>query len=152
MTVRNYTPNDAAALLAIFRKNIPDAFGEHEIDDYAGFLPKNQDPYFVAEHDGRVTGACGYYLIREGSVARICWILADPDLRGLGSGSTLLRHVLDQIRTHPQVTIIECETSQVAYVFFEKFGFQLHYTRPNHWAPGLDLYFMSRTPTGPSQK
>jgi ribosomal protein S18 acetylase RimI-like enzyme len=148
MNVRNYTPDDAESLLAIFRKNVPAAFGEQEIDDYAGFLPKNKDPYFVAESNGRVTGACGYYLIREGSAARICWILADPELRGAGSGSALLKHVLDQIRTHPLVTTIECETSQVAYVFFEKFGFQLHYTKPNHWAPGLDLYFMSRPPAG----
>lgn len=147
MNVRDYKPDDAEPLLAIFRKNIPDAFGAHEIDDYAGFLPKNKDPYFVAEYDGRVSGACGYYLIREGTAARICWILADPDLRGAGSGSALLRHVLDQIAMHPQVVTIECETSQVAYPFFEKFNFELHYTKPNHWAPGLDLYFMSRSPS-----
>lgn len=146
--VRLYTPEDADPLLAIFRKNIPESFGENEIDAYAAFLPANSDPYFVAEYKGAVAGACGYYFIREGKVARICWILADPDRRGSGVGSALLTHVLNQISTHPAVNLIECETSQMAYRFFGKFAFVLHHTRSNHWAPGLDLYFMSRELTG----
>jgi len=143
VTLRPYIPADAEQLLSVFRKNVPVAFAETEVDEYAGFLPKNNDPYFVAECNGQVVGACGYYLIQGGSVARICWILADPDGRGLGVGSALLRHVLDQILTHPDVVMIECQTSQVAYRFFEKFGFVLQYTEPDHWAPGLDLYFMT---------
>ncbi|MBC3783920.1 GNAT family N-acetyltransferase [Spirosoma utsteinense] len=148
MHIRPYRPGDADPLLAIFRKNIPESFGQNEIDAYATFLPVNTDPYFVAEYEGEVAGACGYYLIREGNVARICWILADPYRRGSGVGSALLRHVLNQISTHPAVNLIECETSQVAYRFFEKFDFTLHYAKPDHWAPGLDLYFMSREPKG----
>lgn len=143
ITLRPYLPTDAEPLLTVFRKNVPVAFAEVEIDEYARFLPQNNDPYFVAERNGQVVGACGYYLIHEGSVARICWILTDPDLKGSGVGSALLRHVLEQILTHPDVTIIECQTSQVAYQFFEKFGFVLRRTEPNHWAPGLDLYFMT---------
>lgn len=146
MTLRPYVPNDAEPLLTVLRKNVPVAFAAVEIDEYARFLPQNNDPYFVAEHDGQVVGACGYYLIREAAVARICWILADPDLGGMGVGSALLRHVLDQILTHPDVTVIECQTSQVAYQFFEKFGFVLRNTEPNYWAPGLDLYFMTLDP------
>lgn len=146
MTLRSYIPDDAEQLLAIFQKNVPVAFGEHEIADYAAFLPANTDPYFVVEITGQVVGACGYYLIREGSVARICWILADPNLRGSGVGSVLLRHVLSQITRHPDITLIECETSQVAYEFFEKFGFVVQTIKPDHWAPGLDLYFMTVNP------
>ena len=143
MTLRPYIPSDAEPLLAVFRKNVPVAFAAHEIDEYAAFLPKNTDPYFVVEQSGPVVGACGYYLIREGTVARICWILTDPDGRGAGVGSTLLRHVLNEISAHSNVTRIECETSQVACGFFEKFGFVLQRTKPDHWAPGLDLYFIT---------
>lgn len=149
ITLRPYLPNDAEPLLTIFRKNVPVAFAAVEVDEYARFLPQNNDPYFVAEHTGQVVGACGYYLIQDAFVARICWILADPDLRGLGVGSALLRHVLDQIQTYPDVAVIECQTSQVAYQFFEKFGFVLRDTAPNHWAPGLDLYFMTLHPNKP---
>ena len=134
----------AFVVLTVFRKNVPVAFAEHEIAEYAAFLPKNTDPYFVVENAGQVVGACGYYLIREGTVARICWILADPDGRGSGVGTALLRHVLHEISTHPDVARIECETSQVAYHFFEKFGFVLQHKKPGHWAPSLDLYFMTR--------
>lgn len=56
MTLRPYTPNDAEALLAVFRKNVPAAFAEAEIDEYASFLPKNGDPHFVAEYKGQVVG------------------------------------------------------------------------------------------------
>jgi ribosomal protein S18 acetylase RimI-like enzyme len=146
MTLRPYVPSDAQALIAVFRKNVPVAFAEKEIDEYAHFLLSNNDPYFVAENNGQVAGACGYYLIHERSVARICWILADPDGRGSGVGSALLQHVLNQIAMQQDVALIECQTSQVAYQFFEKFGFVLHYTEPDHWAPGLDLYFMILAP------
>ena len=147
MLLRPYIATDAEWLLTVFRNNVPMAFAEAEIDEYARFLSQNKDPYFVAEHNGQVVGACGYYLIHEKStVARICWILADPDLKGLSVGSALLRYILDQILTHPDVAVIECQTSQVAYQFFEKFGFVLRDTQPNHWAPGLDLYFMILDP------
>lgn len=146
MILRPYVPADAEALLAVFRKNVPVAFAENEVDDYAQFLLSNNDPYFVAEDNGRVVGACGYYLIPERSVARICWILADPDGRGSGIGSALLQHVLNEILKQRNVALIECQTSQVAYRFFEKFGFVLHYTEPDHWAPGLDLYAMALDP------
>ena len=143
MTIRPYESTDTETLVRVFRKNVPIAFGENEIAEYADFLTKNTDPYFVADHNGQVVGACGYYLIQDGQTARICWILADPDTKGLGVGRTLLQHNLDLIRQQPTVRLIECSTSQVAYRFFEKFGFQLQYTKPNVWAPGLDLYFMS---------
>ena len=57
-----------------------------------------------------------------------------------------MRYNLDVIRQLPLVRRIVCRTSQVAYRFFEKFGFQLQYTTPDFWAPGLDLYYMTREP------
>lgn len=150
MRLRPYLAADAEPLLTIFRKNVPVAFAQFEVEAYATFVCTNNDPYCVVEQAGQVLGACGYYRVRDGVVARICWILADPDGRGSGVGSTLMWHVLNQIATHPGVTLIECETSQVAYPFFEKFGFVLQETKVNHWAPGLDLYFMTLNP-GPAR-
>lgn len=146
MRVRPYIATDAGWLLAIFRKNVPVAFGADEIAEYANFLRTNTDPYFVAEHNGEVIGACGHYFVQDGQIGRICWIFSDPDRKGLGVGGALLKHNLDQIRQHTTVQIVECRTSQVAYRFFEKFGFVLQYTELNYWAPGLDLYFMKLDP------
>ncbi|RIV17948.1 GNAT family N-acetyltransferase [Fibrisoma montanum] len=146
MNIRAFKSTDAEALLTVFRKNVPHAFAEEEVDDYATFLQTNTDPYFVAEHTGQVVGACGFYV--TGDEVHICWILADPDCHGMGVGSALMRYNLDAIRQLrvQSVRRIVCRTSQVAYRFFERFGFQLQYTTPDFWAPGLDLYYMTHLP------
>lgn len=143
MPIRPFQPADAEPLLTVFAKNVPDAFDENEVAEYADFLTTNTDPYFVAERDGRVVGACGYYIRPDHQTARIVWILADPASRGLGVGGALLRHTLRLIRQQPGIRTVESQTSQVAYRFFEKFGFRLVSTQPDYWAPGLDLYIMT---------
>ncbi|QHW00683.1 GNAT family N-acetyltransferase [Spirosoma endbachense] len=143
MLIRPFKSSDSGQLLAAFRKNIPTAFGVNELGEYAEFLRTNTDPYFVADHDGQVVGACGHYITSDGQVSRICWILTDPDAKGLGVGKALLAYNLGLIRQRSGSQLVECRTSQVAYQFFEKSGFQLQYTEPNVWAPGLDLYFMT---------
>lgn len=145
MTIRPYQPADQEMLLRLFTKNTPAAFGINEIGDYADFLKTNTDPYFVAEQDNRVVGACGHYIRPDGTTARIVWIFTDPDIKGMGVGSTLLTYNLDKIYQQPAIQAIECQTSQVAYRFFERFGFVVQRTEPDYWAPGLDLYFMTAT-------
>lgn len=144
MQIRPYRPDDLEPLLTVFRKNVPDAFAPNEVGEYADFLRVNSDPYFVADLSGLVVGACGHYSKQDGRDWHICWIFSDPDHKGSGIGTALLTHNLDAIRSQPGIQIITCRTSQVAYRFFKKFGFQLDYTTPDFWAPGLDLYFMTR--------
>lgn len=146
LIIRLYTPADFDPLLAVFRKNVPNAFGESEVTDYADFLRINPDPYFVAEYGGQVIGGCGCGVKDDGVTGRIAWIFSDPDTSGSGAGSALVRHCLAELRANPAVAGIECRTSQVAYRFFEKFGFVVQYTEPDYWVPGLDLYFMTAVP------
>lgn len=146
ISIRPYQPTDTESLLVVFRKNVPAAFGESEADDYADFLGVNSDPYFVAEYTEQIVGGCGCGVKDDGTTGRIAWIFSDPDFAGLGVGSALVRHCLEQLRTNPAVTLIECRTSQVAHRFFEKFGFVLQRTEPDYWVPGLDLYFMTLMP------
>ncbi len=146
ISIRPYQPADETELLTVFRKNVPAAFGESEAADYADFLRVNPDPYFVAEQNGQVVGACGCGVKDDGTTGRIAWIFSDPDVAGLGVGSALVRHCLVHLRANPGVTLIECRTSQVAYRFFEKFGFALQHTEPDYWVPGFDLYFMTLLP------
>ncbi len=148
MTIRPYKLTDADALLRLFGKHVPHAFGENEVADYRHFLQTNTDPYFVAEHDGQVVGACGHYVrigadSPDGQTARIGWIFTDTNAKDLGVGSALVRYNLSVIDGYSNVRLIECRTSQVAYRFFEKFGFRLQHTEPDFWAPGLDLYLMA---------
>ncbi|GAB3996018.1 hypothetical protein GCM10028807_37710 [Spirosoma daeguense] len=147
MHIRPFERSDSDELLDIFRKSVPEAFGENEINEYAEFLKTYSDPYFAAEQDGEIVGACGYYVTATGNEAHICWILTDPDRKELRIGSALMNHILHLIGQLPDVELIVCRTSQVAYKFFEKFDFQLQYTKPDVWAPGLDLHFMTRKKT-----
>ncbi len=144
MTIRPCQPTDYEPLLTVFHKSVPHAFAPEEAADFSDFLRTNTDPYFIAELAGQVVGGCGHCLITDTTTARIGWILSDPDYAGSGIGGALLRHNLSLIAQHADIQLIECRTSQVAYRFFEKFGFQLQYTQPDFWAPGLDLYFVSR--------
>ncbi|MBN8822087.1 MULTISPECIES: GNAT family N-acetyltransferase [unclassified Spirosoma] len=143
--IRPFTHADIDPLLTVFARNVPTAFGENEQDEYADFLQTYTDPYFVVEYKGTVVGACGYYLTDNQTVAHICWILTDPTLKGLRLGTALIQHNLQQIRQQPGIQQIECRTSQIAFGFFERFGFQLQYTKTDFWAPGIDLYFMVLT-------
>lgn len=146
MTIRPYQEQDAEALLGLFRKCVPHAFGASEEPEYADFLQLMPVSYHVAEHKGQVAGACGYYIPADGEPARIVWILTDPDGKGLGIGSALLTYCLRAIGEQAPDRLIECRTSQVAYQFFERFGFRLQYTKPDFWLPGLDLYYMTKQP------
>lgn len=147
MTIRPFSPTDTDALVRVFQKNVPKAFGESEVADFADFLRSNTDPYFVAEQDGRVLGACGYYVRPGEELARIVWIFSDPDAKGMGMGSALVQYMLDAIGRQTHIRSVECRTSQVAYRFFERFGFVLQYTKPDYWVPGLDLYYMTKSMT-----
>jgi len=40
----------------------------------------------------------------------------------------------------PGVEKLVVTTSQLAYQFFEKFGYRFAQTEQDYWAPGLDLY------------
>lgn len=147
MTIRPYRSTDRESLLNVFHKSVPYAFAPEEATEFDDFLRTTTDPYFVAELDGQIVGGCGHYLAPDTATARIGWILSDPDYKGAGIGGALLRHNLSLIAEHAGIQLIEYRTSQVAYRFFEKFGFQLQYTQPDFWAPGLDLYFVSRPNT-----
>ncbi|AQG79685.1 GNAT family N-acetyltransferase [Spirosoma montaniterrae] len=146
MLIRPYEPTDTEALMGVFRKNVPHAFGEEETADYIQFLQDMPVSYVVAEHAGQLVGACGYFIPNDGTPARLVWIFSDPNAKGLGTGSALVRYCLNAIRQQAPNRLIECRTSQVAYRFFERFGFVLHYTRPDYWVPGLDLYYMTLPP------
>lgn len=131
MPIRPYDPTDAEPLLTIFRKHVPHAFAENEVAEWVNFLQPNTDPYYVAEHDGRVVGECGHSVRADGQTVRIGWTFTDPDVKGLGVGSALMCYNPNVIEAYPGIRVVECRTSPVAYRFFKKWGFRLQYTEPD---------------------
>ncbi len=63
-------------------------------------------------------------------------------MHGKGIGKDLLDYRINQIMSRKKYSQIVVRTSQLAYKFYEKFGFVLKEVDKNFWEQGLDLYLM----------
>lgn len=142
MNIRPYTPEDRDAVLALLRSNTPEYFAPEEEPDLVSYLQTDSEHYFVLEADGKITASGGFNLWEEGRVARISWDMVHPEGQGKGWGSALVRYRLQQIQAIDSVETIVVRTSQLAHLFYERFGFRTQEVVKDYWAPGYDLYYM----------
>lgn len=142
--IRAYLPPDQFALLDIFKLYIPSDFAPGELDDFESHLKEHGDTYFSFEIKGRIIGGIGYQLKAKDSVGQIKWILIHPDYSGKGFGKVAIEHCLTIFKSNPSITKAMVTTSQLAYRFFEKFGFVLKKTENDFWSKGLHLYLLER--------
>lgn len=145
MNIRSYTASDNNALLELLRLNTPEYFAPEEEPDFIEYLAHRIDRYFVAETDGRIIGCGGVNLTDNGKTARISWDIVHPESHGTGVGRALLQFRIEQIRAIPGIERISVRTSQLAYRFYERFGFEVRETVADYWAEGFDLYHMERS-------
>jgi ribosomal protein S18 acetylase RimI-like enzyme len=137
--LREYTPADRDACLAVFASNTPTFFREHEQARFADFLDRMPCPYFVVEdEDGRVIG-CGGYAPRRGT---LCYGMVSRHLHRQGVGMFLLRERLRHWFKGQGPVVVRVNTSQHASGFFERAGFLTTRVVPDGYAPGLDRYEM----------
>ena len=54
----------------------------------------------------------------------------------------LLRYRIGKLESMRSVRRITVRTSQLAYGFYEKQGFELNGIETDYWAEGFDMYFM----------
>ena len=141
MLLRPYTPADHDTIIKLFLLNTPQFFHPQEQKDLEYFLKEEMetDPYFVLEENGTLLASGGHYFLD--GIAGLSWFIVHPDWHGKGLGSRLVKHHLDLIKSKHTGKII-VDTSQLVYKFYEKFGFVLLSTTPNHWGPGMHLYSM----------
>lgn len=145
MLIRPYSPADRVALLAAFAANTPTHFAPHEQAEFADYLDRFAATYLVLEDEaGAVCGGAGYVWVADGTEGQVTWIFLAPDRMGRGYGRALVRECLRRLREAPALRRLTVRTSQLAYTFFESFGYVLTRTVPDYWAPGLDLYEMAR--------
>ncbi len=140
--IRNYDKSDKPALFGIFRLNTPEYFAAEEIKDFEAFLDAHADTYFVVEEHGALVGCGGYHFNETKTEGRISWDLFHPGFHGKGLGGQLVNHCLDAIRCEPALKKISVWTSQLAYPFYERFGFKTMEVKKDYWGKGLDLYRM----------
>ncbi|MEM7369002.1 MAG: N-acetyltransferase [Bacteroidota bacterium] len=146
--IRPYTIEDRLPLLEVFWQNVPTFFDPSEIADLEAYLDQKPLTYFVLVDQELRLGGAGLRLSNEGKTGHITWIFFHPACQGKGFGSKLLHHCLARLAEYEEVTRIELTTSQLAYQFFEKFGFEVVETQKDFWGKGLDLYRMVKEKQG----
>jgi ribosomal protein S18 acetylase RimI-like enzyme len=142
MTIRPYTAADKENVLHLLRLNTPRYFAPSEEKDLVHYLDHHAQHYFVVESGGEVLGCGGFNFSDDRTVGKISWDIFHPGHQGKGLGSALTRYRIEKLKEYDSVRTISVRTSQVAYLFYEKFGFRLREVVKDYWAEGFDLYRM----------
>jgi ribosomal protein S18 acetylase RimI-like enzyme len=140
--IREYHTSDYEACLAVFDSNVPLYFAAAERSSFADFLVRLTCTFFVAEHESRVVGCGGFYLVPADGLAGLVWGMIARDHQRRGLGSSLLRERLRRLASEPVIRTVRVNTSQHTSAFFHRFGFETVLTIENHFADGLHQHQM----------
>lgn len=138
--IRDYRTNDKSEVIDLLRLNTPEYFDPSEEKDFENYLDHQAEDYFVYEVNSKIIGAGGINYCLKDKLARISWDMIDPKLQGKGIGKKLIQYRLKRINENPEIEQIMVRTSQLAYQFYEKFGFELERVEKDFWAKNFDLY------------
>ena len=143
LIIRNADQTDLNFLIKIFTLNIPKYFHKKELDDFKKYFNSNNiENYFIIESEGKILGAAGYAYENK-QTANICWVFVDPDNHNNGLGTKLVNHCIDILKRDNQLNVIQLETSNLTYKFYEKLNFKIQYIKKEYWPNNDDLYFMN---------
>ena len=142
ITIREYKTTDKEAVINLFRLNTPEFFAPGEEADLNHYLEKERELYYVLLYDGKVVGCGGINFADHHTTGKISWDIFHPRYQGKSLGTKLLEYRTDLLNSMTSIQKITVRTSQVAYRFYEKRGFELVEIKKNYWAEGFDLYAM----------
>lgn len=142
ISIRSYEAQDKKRLLAILGLLVPTHFAAEEIADLDQYLDQEIELYFVAELHGRVVAAAGINFDKKAGIGKLSWDFVHPEEQGKGIGKKMLLHRLEILKSMGDIHIISVRTSQLAFQFYEKNGFEIVEIREDYWAPGFDMYKM----------
>ena len=142
ITIREYEPTDKDAVINLIRLNIPKYFAPTEETDLNYYLDHERELYYVLLFDGQIVG-CGEINFEDNkTTGKISWDILHPQYQGKSLGSQLLKYRIEKIKVIDSIQKITVRTSQLAYKFYEKQGFELNEVKEDYWAKGFDLYRM----------
>lgn len=144
MKIRSYNESDRGSLISILKLNIPEYFAKEELDDFEEYLDNHLEYYYVVVDNDQIVGAGGINTTDRDDIVRISWDFFNPECQGKGFGSSLLNYRIEVIKKMDKVSTIEVRTSQLAYKFYEKCGFDLKEVTKDFWAAGFDLFLMTK--------
>lgn len=140
--IRTAQKQDFKFLSKIFSLNVPKYFDKKELNDFKKYFnSKNLESYFIIESQGKVVGGGGY-AYENMKTARICWLFIDPNYHGFGFGKKLVNYCIKILKNNRRLNVIEVETSNLTYKFYEKLNFKIEYIKKDYWPNNDDLYFM----------
>jgi ribosomal protein S18 acetylase RimI-like enzyme len=142
--IRPYREPDKEILLEIFKMNVPEYFDIAEAEEFSKYLENFSRTYLIIETGNKIIGGVGYEFRENDRSGRINWIFLHPEFSHSGYGKEAVDHCLRILRSNHDVKILIVRTSQHAYKFFEKSGFELVSTEKDYWGQGLDLYLMTQ--------
>ncbi|MCX7547239.1 GNAT family N-acetyltransferase [Xanthomarina sp. F1114] len=140
--IRKYLTKDKPRLIELLRQNTPEYFDVSEEGDYINYLDNKIEDYYVYEENSIILGAGGINYFHKEKIARISWDLVASDSHGKGIGKKLTQFRIDHINKNRKIEVIVVRTTQLAYKFYEKMGFELEFVEPDFWAKHFDLYQM----------
>ena len=140
--IRNYTKKDKSTLIELLRQNTPEYFDPSEEIEFINYLDNELEDYFVYELDFKIIGAGGINYFLEEKSARISWDMVDSKSQEKGIGKKITQHRINHLKRNSEVETIRVRTSQYAYKFYGKMGFELEKIEKNYWAKNFDLYLM----------
>lgn len=142
ISIRPYEAQDKKPLLAILSLLVPTYFAEEEIADLDHYLNLETELYYVAELHGKIVAAAGINFEKEAGIGKLSWDFVHPEEQGKGIGKKMLQHRLDILKQMANIHTISVRTSQLAFQFYKKNGFEIVDIQKDYWAPGFDMYKM----------
>jgi ribosomal-protein-alanine N-acetyltransferase len=142
ITIREYESKDKNDVINLIRLNTPDYFAVDEEEDLNKYLETERELYYVLLYDQKIVGCGGINFADNSTIGKICWDIFHPNYHGKSLGTKLLKHRIDILNSIEGIQKITVRTSQVAYKFYEKQGFELIEIKKDYWAEGFDMYNM----------
>ncbi len=143
--IRPYKISDKSKVMELFRQNTPEYFDPSEEKDLENYLDNEIEDYFVFEERSEIIGAGGINYFPENKTARMSWDIIAKNSQGKGIGKKLTQYRIKHLNANSNAELIIVRTTQLAYKFYEKMGFELDKIEKDFWAKNFDLYQMQMT-------
>lgn len=142
ITIREYKSIDKSSVMNLIRLNTPEYFAPEEEDDFSNYLDNERELYYVLLFNEKIVGCGGINFAENKTIGKISWDILHPEYQGKSLGTRLLEYRIEKLESIKSVQKITVRTSQVAYQFYEKQGFELKKIKKDYWAKGFDMYKM----------
>ena len=142
ITIREYKSIDKSTVINLIKLNTPKYFAPEEENDFSNYLDNERELYYVLLFNEKIVGCGGINFAENKTIGKISWDILHPEYQGKSLGTRLLEYIIEKLESIKSVQKITVRTSQVAYQFYEKQGFELKEIKKDYWAKGFDMYKM----------